>query len=676
MGCGPERIDVGNGQTRPAAHGLGNLKVCSEDGDGSRAYFDPYAFQYNFKSSFEKLGPAGIQKALEESARGTLSGTENFGATKASQAAAVEQALRTATAANHVAKNAGLPTKPVQDIIGKDLLKKSTDKIGGLPGLPAPINSNYGGSDEEGIASLLRFANSITPEGLQGQQQQQQYGSQNSNIDNQLSLGSYLITRPRSAQGGGDMDLNSLFGGSLGGNYRGNATGSLGGGAIQRFNPGPGFQGLNNVGGSLSNLQNPFGSGGSIQQFDPGPGFQGLFGNSSSFTGSNGGGLSGGGDIFGGGGGGGGGILDGLGGLGGLAGGALIAGGLASLFGGGNDSKVTQTNTLPPPTAAELMLLGINVDLATQQLQAFREQSARQGVQNDLVEGVFRGELGISFDPAKVQQARSACDTRHGAGSGAAETCFQSLKQQAAQEIIAKRDFDRSQIEGQRNERLGQLNQQQDQLGQLALQDAQQGTRPLTPEQQANLTGAADLAIQGGLSDIGRFRDESLNQIRQNSVTRGLRPGDTPVANDFHDVGIESGRLAQNFVGNIRSQQLNSQLTLPFQESELRGQRLGLASDLALRRSTLEESLLESARNARLGLASGVQGTGLGLATGTNAASAFGTLTSARQAGASSSQRSSGGNDLATTLGGIGGLLTGLGNTGIFGNNTNDRRLF
>ena len=362
------------------------------------------------------------------------------------------------------------------------------------------------------------------------------------------------------------------------------------------------------------------------------------------------------------------------GGLQGILTGAALAGGLGLLF-GGDEQKATQTTSLPPPTAAELQLLGINTQLATQQLQAFQQQLQQQGFQNNLVNRVFQGELGVALDPAKVQQAKSACEERFGVGTAAANHCLESLKSQATQDIINQRNFERQQAEQERVQRSNALSGQQDQLGQLALGDAQQGTQPLRPDQLANLTGAADLAIQSGLSDIERFRDETLDKVRQNSATRGLRPGDTPITNQFHDVGTEATRLAQNYVNNIRGQQLNAQLTLPFQEAELRGQRLGLASDLALRRQQLEDSLAESARNSRLGLTSGVLGAGLGLATGLNPASAFGALTAARTAGASTTTSSSGGN-LAQTLGGIGGLLTGLGNTGLFGKQNQNQGLF
>lgn len=354
--------------------------------------------------------------------------------------------------------------------------------------------------------------------------------------------------------------------------------------------------------------------------------------------------------------------LGGLGGLGGLLAGGALAYGLGSLF-GDSDQKVSTTTNLPPMSPQEMQLLGINVDLARSQLDSYRQAQSLQGTQNPLLNALFREQLGqVELSPEEIQGARSACDAQFPNNFGASAHCQQSLQNLRTQQKISERQQKLQTEEDQRVGRLGQLNTQQDQLGSLALDDAQTGTRELRPDQLARIRGASDLTIQAGLSDIGRFRDEGLNQIRLNSASRGLRPGDTPIQNDFHDLATDAQRTATNFVSGINAQRLNTELQLPFQESALRNQSLGLASDLALRRSALEESLRESARNARLGLASNAQATGLGLATGLNPASAFGALTSARASSGTTTQRQSGGfGQAATLLGGIGGLAQGIG---------------
>lgn len=361
-----------------------------------------------------------------------------------------------------------------------------------------------------------------------------------------------------------------------------------------------------------------------------------------------------------------GGSSGGLGTLGTLLAGGAAIGGLASLFG---DNETTVRSQQAPLSAAELQLLGINTQLALSQLSAYQGQLGAQGQQNSLLSQLFEQELG-GYAPTQeqVRQYGADCEGKYSNDPNAKAICNEMYRQQITKNNVEARQQRVRTEETTRDARLGGLNATSDQLGQLALSDAQQGTQALRPDQLERLRGSADLTIQTGLSDLSRFRDESLNSIQLNSVGRGLRPGDTPIQNDFHDVGIESGRLAQNFVNSVRGQQMNAELNLPFQEAGIRNQSLGLASDLNFKRQALEESLRQQATQNRLGLASGVQSTGLGLATGLNPTSAFGALTGARAATGTQTTQQSGLSQLAPLLGGIGGLLTGLNNTGIFGN--------
>jgi hypothetical protein len=482
----------------------------------------------------------------------------------------------------------------------------------------------------------------------------------------------YAQAFPASSVGGSMDGINFTFGGEFGGGTLGGGlrTGDVSG--LLSPQSTPAFQFFNDFGGEVpaltaalpSSLNNAFSVyGNTIPLYGSSNSFLPTGGNSASVGYSNTGGFS---SSF----------APDLGGYGGLLTGAALAGGLGLLLGGDNATKTTQTTNLPPPTAAELALLGINMDLATSQLGAYRQALALQGSQNQLVEQLFQEQLGIPQPtPEEVAQAKTACDAQFSGNVAANQHCQNSLYNARVQQLQQERQQQQQAEAQSRVDRLGQLNSQADQVGQFALADAQQGSQPLRQDQLDRIRGSADLSIQSGLSDLTRFRDEGLDAIRMNSATRGLRPGDTPITNKYHDLASEVQRSAQNFVGNIRAQQLNSELTLPFQESQIRSQNLGLAGDLALRRAALEEQLRQNAQNARLGLASNVQATGLGLATGLNPSSAFNALTSARTSSGSTTQTSTpgGASNLATTLGGIGGLLTGLGNLGLFGGNQQQR---
>jgi hypothetical protein len=303
-------------------------------------------------------------------------------------------------------------------------------------------------------------------------------------------------------------------------------------------------------------------------------------------------------------------ILDGLGGV--LSGGGDALGGLlGTLFGGGGggggggapggnlgllgallglgagafgDDTTTQKTRVPGLSLDELQLLGINKELAMRQLQAFRDQQGLQQSQNSF--------LGTLFDDLRRQQA--------------ARNFFIDPETRALDEA------------GRRGV-LQSLNVNDLLLGQGLQQDINSGGRA-TPDQLANIQGAADSAISAGLSDLTRFRDEGLNQVRLNSAARGLRPNDTPIANQFADVSQEANRQAQNFVTGIRGQQFQQNLNFPLQAQGLRLGQFNTALDNSFRRRALEEELSRLAESQRFGLGSQVTQAGLGLTPGGNAA--------------------------------------------------------
>ena len=291
----------------------------------------------------------------------------------------------------------------------------------------------------------------------------------------------------------------------------------------------------------------------------------------------------------------GGGTLGKVGGL--LAAGGLLLGGASLLNRSGATSATsTSTRTLPPPSLQELELLGINTSIALDQQRAFRE--------------LFNSSLG-SLD---------FTDQLFG---------FQTQEQIAENQALDPNA--RGAIEAGRTVREQALIPQEDQLQQQLLQDFLRRGQA-SPEELANIQGAADSTIASGLSDLARFRDESLNQIRLNSATRGLRPTDTPIQNEFANLGIETNRQAQNFVRDIRGQQFSQNLQFPLQRGQLGLQQFQAGADSLSRRRAFEAELANRTRAFRGQLGAQGQSTSLGLATGFNPTSPLGVLAQTRQA--------------------------------------------
>ena len=314
----------------------------------------------------------------------------------------------------------------------------------------------------------------------------------------------------------------------------------------------------------------------------------------------------------------GGGTLGKVGGL--LAAGGLLLGGASLLNRSGATSATsTSTRTLPPPSLQELELLGINTSIALDQQRAFRE--------------LFNSSLG-SLD---------FTDQLFG---------FQTQEQIAENQALDPNA--RGAIEAGRTVREQALIPQEDQLQQQLLQDFLRRGQA-SPEELANIQGAADSTIASGLSDLARFRDESLNQIRLNSATRGLRPTDTPIQNEFANLGIETNRQAQNFVRDIRGQQFSQNLEFPLRRGELGLRQFATASDNLARRRAFEADLANRTRDFRAGLGELGQRSSLGLATGFNTSAPLSILSQQRIA-AGRDQTTSRPSTLETGIGLAGGL--------------------
>ncbi len=164
-------------------------------------------------------------------------------------------------------------------------------------------------------------------------------------------------------------------------------------------------------------------------------------------------------------------------------------------------------------------------------------------------------------------------------------------------------------------------------------------------ESLGRIRGIADTQTQIGLSDLGRFRDDTFDSIRQRSAGRGLRPTDSPILTEFSESGEEFGRQAEQFVRGIRQRTLEQELAYPTLELG----RITQASDLLNRRRQFESQLAQQAEQQRLGLAGGIRDASLGV-TGQ-------TPTGARAVSAGAPYAGGGGLSTATSLAGAAGSL-------------------
>lgn len=196
--------------------------------------------------------------------------------------------------------------------------------------------------------------------------------------------------------------------------------------------------------------------------------------------------------------------------------------------------------------------------------------------------------------------------------------------------------------------------QNQDTFGRI-LQLTQAGPQ-LTPDQAARIRDATDLAIQSGLSDLGRFRDQTFDRIRQSAASRGLRPSDSPVVHQLTDLGEQLGRQAQGLTTDLRTQQLLRELEFPLQSFQANLGGLAAASDVGARERAFEQNLIDQAQATRLGLASGATSGAENLAISQSPADTFGKVRPLQFP-----ESDSGGSDLDTILGGVGGLASGIG---------------
>lgn len=290
-------------------------------------------------------------------------------------------------------------------------------------------------------------------------------------------------------------------------------------------------------------------------------------------------------------------------------------------------------------------------------------------------------EKSVSLRPrSKEQKALEKAQVPIGEGQSKlyADMAKDSIAQQGLLDQIYQQYFAEQEAANQAFSPMQRAQMEADQLGTVqslgGTQDdilnnimnmIQQGTG--VSDQQRQLIGqSSDLAIEQGLADLSRFRDQGLEAIRLNSAARGLRPDDTPITNELGNVTAQSNMDAEQLIRSIRGQQAQQELQYPLQAGAFGMDQANMANQVAQSRRGFEATLADQAMQNRLGLAKQNQATGLGLATGVDMTGTIGALAQ-RQLGASKVTTTSNPNMLSSLMGPVSSamkMIPGMGGGG------------
>ncbi len=266
-------------------------------------------------------------------------------------------------------------------------------------------------------------------------------------------------------------------------------------------------------------------------------------------------------------------------------------------MGGGGTTTVTPA----PPTPQEIELQELSIQLSQKQLEAIDRQTAFQAEQFEL--------LSPLLEQQRVSQEKA-------------------LAREEELDPIRKELLD------------------------LEIEAIRRGPAA-SPEQKKLIAAATNEAIAAGETDIERFRTEGLDALRTElAPSLGLRPGDSPVTQRGNRLLAETTRQQGQLVSRLRSAQAGAELNFPLAAQSLQTARTTGQQSLLTSSQQFMQQLQQQIAQNRLGTtASG----GLGLTGVPFAGSA--TL-SALASNRGSTTNAPG--DPGKTLGGIGGLLTGI----------------
>lgn len=301
---------------------------------------------------------------------------------------------------------------------------------------------------------------------------------------------------------------------------------------------------------------------------------------------------------------------------------------MGSLFGG--SKKTTTTTKLPAATPEERQLIAQQLTLAAEQLKNL-----------DTI-GDFTADAFTNVFPQLVQQINQ----------------FLPQQQQISGDTL---DFANQQIDAQSA------------LLDSELQAILRGPS-LTAEQSALIDQGAQASIDAGLSDISRFRDESLRTLAQETaIGRGLRPEDTPILDVGGRVINESSRQASQLISGIRADAARAKLDYPLQAGQFQAARTQAQQTLGQSTMQLIENLRQQSFANRMGIITTGGNLGLNLAQiGPNAGTLQG-MQALRSQQATTTEKTKGGgftdflNAAANLAGGVGAVMSGGAAAGLWG---------
>ena len=292
----------------------------------------------------------------------------------------------------------------------------------------------------------------------------------------------------------------------------------------------------------------------------------------------------------------------------------------------------TSITVIPPPSAEEKELIGLNVELARKQLEAFD-----------------------SLAPFQAQLLETS--TR--------ELARQNEQSDILNQLITPEDQAKAiAAEFERTQKLGPI---QDELLQLQLEQLRTGGAA-TPEQIERIKEATDLGIEAGSADIDASTTRGIGLIADELANaRGLRLSDSPISSEAALLAREGEIQKGSLIKNLRAGEASARLNFPLAVQQITSGINQNQQNIIQAASNFQAQLRQQAFQNRLAISGQASGQGLGLASvGGVGLGALNSLTSARlgQPFTTGSQ----GIGLSEISGGIsalGGLAGGIGIAGL-----------
>lgn len=287
-------------------------------------------------------------------------------------------------------------------------------------------------------------------------------------------------------------------------------------------------------------------------------------------------------------------------------------------------TTTTDTNAdVPKPSDQEKQLLQAGIGISNEQLAAIRAQAGQQTIANQATTPLIPGQT------SQLIEMQRQAEAAQGRSAGAQPTQDAALQRTAAMAA---------------------------------------GGNAVTPQQAALIDQATNSALALGRSQITAQSQDQLNQLRDTlAPSRGLRTTDTPILDRGDIIGQAGVRSMSDLAQSLSGQNAQARLAYPLQANQLSTSQNQNVLNFTQSNDQFAQQLAESAFQNRLRLTGQTSSQGLGLATGNSGTlpSLVSSLSSNRNAGASSSTTTGG---LGTAigaggsiLGGIGGILSGVG---------------